>query len=200
MLNRKVTAGLCLVMLGAAGCITPPEKLIEQVKKAHEDTEELHASRYAPESAAAAESAYAAAQTEVAVQDKKFMPLRNYNDATAKLNAAVAAYTKAQTDAIQAKSALKGPVRQLMKDANQSVDAVEQLLAKAIATRANVDLTAWQNEIASLRQALADATAAQSGDDLNTAKAKLEWAVTKSSEVRMMMQESLAGRASASTD
>lgn len=195
MLKRKLTAGLCIVALAVSGCITPPEKLLEQAKHAQEEAKTLNADRYAAEAMSAAEEASRAAEAEVAAQEKKFMPLRNYDAATGKLNEAVAAFAKAKTDALAAKAALKGPVRQMMKDANQSVDAAEQLLAKAAATGANVDLTAWQNEIAGLRQALADATTAQNGDDLATAKAKLEWAVTKSSELQMNMREALAGRA-----
>jgi hypothetical protein len=195
MIPRKLTAGLGLVAIAAAGCITPPTKLIEQATQAQEDAKTVNASRYAPEAAAAAEAAFQAAETERALQDKKFMPLRNYDVVESKLTEAVAAYGKAKNDALQAKSALKGPVRTLMKDANQSVDSVEQLLAKAIARGANVDLTAWQNNVAELRQALADATQAQNSDDLVTAKAKLEWAVTRSSELQLTMQEQLAGRA-----
>jgi hypothetical protein len=197
MRKTKLIFVLGAVALGVLGCIQPPDKLVQQATQAQEDAKTAGAQRYVPDQMKAAEAAYDAAQSELEVQGKKFMLLRNYDAVSNQLTEAVAALTKARTEALRAKSALKGPVREAMKTANDAVDAAEQMMAKATATKANVDLMAWQNNLAVLRQLLADATASQNGDDLVMAKAKLDSAVTGAGVLQAMMSDALAGKGTA---
>ena len=197
MRKTKLTFVLGAVALGVLGCIQPPDKLTQQASQAQEDAKTVGAQRYAPDQMKAATAAYDAAQSELEAQGKKFMLLRNYTPATNQLTEAVTALTKARTEALKAKSALKGPVREAMKTANDAVDAAEQTLAKATASKANVDLMAWQNNLAALRQLLADATTSQNADDLIMAKAKLDSAVTGAGALQATMNDALTGKAPA---
>ncbi|MFN8178603.1 MAG: hypothetical protein U0167_11785 [bacterium] len=194
MRKRMLIVVLGAVGLGVVGCISPPNKVAQQASQAQEDAKTVGAVRYAPDQAKAAMAAYDAAQAEMAVQAKKFVLFRNYTAATNQLTEAVTELTKARTEALKTKAGLKGPVREAMKTANDAVDAADQMMAKATASKARVDLVAWQNNLAALRQLLADATAAQNGDDLILAKAKLDSAVTEAGALQATMNDALAGK------
>jgi len=179
--------------LGLAGCIQPPTKLMQQASQAQEDAKTVHAERYAPDQMKVATTAYESAQTTLATQDKKFVLLRNYNTVISQLTEAIAELAKAKTEALKARTTLKVQVRDSMKSANDAVDSAEQTIAKAPLTGAKVDLVGWQDNLAVLRQYLADATAAQNADDLISAKAKLDSAQAAAEALQTTMHDVLGG-------
>jgi hypothetical protein len=191
MRNAKYLVVLGAVALTVPGCISPPNDLMTKASQAQDDAKTVNAALYSPDEMKAATTAYEAAQAEVQAQDKKFILLRNYNAATSQLNEAVEALNKAKVDALRKKASLKQPVRDDMRSANDVIDAAEQTFAKATAHKAHVDLTAWQNRLAELRQLQADAITAQNHDDLITAKAKLDSAVTGATELQNTMDDQL---------
>ena len=170
--------------LALAGCSSVPEKLIAEAQEAAENAKSARAELYAPELATRAQEALSAAEAEIAVQDEKFVVLRNYKSAALKLTEAVEAFNQATTEATNQKAQLKAPVRTLVRDAALMVDAVEQEVAKLTARRPGDEVVALQDQVAAMRQGLADATAAEKSGDFKTAKTTLEGVLASATELR----------------
>jgi hypothetical protein len=160
---------------------------MDQATAAREEAKASHGEIYAADAMSQADAAFAAAETEIAAQGKKFAASRNYKVATEKLNEAISAYNQVKMDATTAKDSMKGDVEAMAKTATAEVDAVEQMLAKAVAARPKADMTAVQNLIAALRQGLTDAGAAQSAEDYVTAKAKLQSVIDGAAQLKAQM-------------
>ena len=186
---RKLSVILLMIAMAAvvSACSSPPQQLMDQATAAREEAKASGGEIYAADSMAQAEAAFTAAEAEIAAQGKKFAGSRNYNVATEKLNEAISAYNQAKMDATTAKESMKGEVETMAKLATTEVDAVEQMLAKAIAARPRTDMTAMQNEVAALRQGLTDAGAAQSAEDYVTAKAKLQSVIDGAAQLKSQM-------------
>ncbi len=176
-----------IVALGAitvAGCSSVPEKQIAEAQEAAENAKAARVELYAPELMEQALAALAAAEADIAAQDEKFIVLRNYKGATLKLAEAMEAFTQATAEATNQKAQLKGPVRSLVREASLMVDAVEQEVAKLTARRAAADVVALQDQVAGLRQGLADASAAEKAADYKGAKSTLESVLAEATELR----------------
>ena len=186
---RKLSVILLMVAMAAvmSACSSPPQQLMDQATAAREEAKASGGEIYAPDAMAQAEAAFAAAEAEIAAEGKKFAASRNYKVATEKLNEAISGYNQAKMDATASKESMRGEVETMAKLATTEVDEVEQMLAKATASRPKADMTAWQNEIAALRQGLTDASAAQSAEDYVTAKAKLQSVIDGATQFKSQM-------------
>jgi hypothetical protein len=192
MFKRNWIACLFLVVFGIAACASPPQQLIEQARKSMEDAKAAGAEMYAPDAMAKATEEFNAAEAEIAAQSKKFAASRNYKVAMEKFQASMASFEQAKLEATSAKETMKAEVDLMMKDATAVVDATEQAMAKIVASRPKMDLTQWQNEVAGLRQGLTDASTAISSEDYITAKAKIQSAMTKATEIQSQLQQAMA--------
>jgi HAMP domain-containing protein len=186
---RKLSVILLMIAMVAviSACSSPPQQLLDQATAAREEAKSSGGEIYAADTMAQAETAFAAAEAEIAAQGKKFAASRNYKVATEKLNEAMSAYNQAKMDATTAKESMKGEVETMAKMATTEVDEVEQMLAKAIAAKPKADMTAMQNMVAALRQGLTDAGAAQSAEDYVTAKAKLQSVIDGATQLKSQM-------------
>jgi hypothetical protein len=189
----RVAAPAAALGLLFSGCLSEPESLIAQVGKAKEAVQEIGAETYAPDALQQAEEVVAAAEAEVAAQREKFVLMRNYKVATAKLTEAVEALNQVAKSAAETRNSMKGPVRALTKDATLAVDAAEQELAKWIASHRGADVAEWANRLASLRQMLEDASQAERKGDFITARAKLDGALAGGQELAAVIQQRLTG-------
>jgi hypothetical protein len=192
MFKRNLSACLVLVVLGLAACAAPPQQLMDQSRQAMEDAKASGAEMYASDGMAKAMEAFNAAEAEIAAQGKKFAASRNYKVAMEKYQESMAAFEQAKMDAVSAKDAMKAEVDGIMGEATALVDGVEQKLAKVVASKPKMDLTAWQNDVAGLRQAMTDAGAAVTAEDYPTAKSKIESARAKAMEISALLDQQLA--------
>ncbi len=195
MFKRNLSACLFLVALGISACAAPPQQLIDQARQAMEDAKASGAERYATDAMNTAMESFNTAEAEIAAQGKKFAASRNYKVAMEKFQEAMAAFEQAKMDATSAKDAMKVEVDGIMTETTTLVDAVEQKLAKVVASKPKMDLTAWQNDVAGLRQAMTDAGAAVTAEDYVTAKSKIESARAKSMEISALLDQQLAKNA-----
>jgi hypothetical protein len=187
---RSAPRRWALAVLGAlalGGCSAVPDKLIAEAQQAAEDAKSARAELYAPELTEKAHAALAAAETEIATQDEKFVVLRNYKSAALKLTEALEAFRQAMVEATNQKAQLKAPVRALVREASLMVDAVEQEVAKLTARRPAAEVVPLQDQVARLRQGLADATAAEKVSDFKTAKATLEAVLAEATQMRTQL-------------
>lgn len=192
MFKKNLIAGLFLVVFGIAACAAPPQQLVEQARKAMEDAKASGAEMYAPDAMNKAMEAFNAAETEMAAQGKKFAASRNYKVAMEKFQESMASFEQAKMDASAAKEVMKGEVDLMMKDASAVVDSTEQMLAKLVAAKPKMDLSAWQTEVAGLRQAVTDAGSAVTAEDYVTAKSKIQSAMAKATELQGQLQQQMA--------
>jgi hypothetical protein len=172
---------VCLFLAGLtfAGCSGPPQALLTEARRALEATKSGGAELYAPEAMGEATAALSAAESEMTAQGSRFILMRNYKVAAAKLNEALVAFQRAAQETATSKGTARTEVRSLVKTVTLKVDEADQMIAKVTATKPDMDLTAWQNELAGARQDLADASEAEKAEDYPAAKSKLLSAESK---------------------
>ncbi len=179
-----------------AGCAKVPQEVVDSAKAAVEAAKAAEADRYLPELFSAAQDSLNAAMAEVEAQNSKFALTRNYDRATALLNAALTAANSAKDGVAAKKDEVKAEAEGLMTSAQAAVEEVKKLFAKAPKGKEGKEvLEQMQTELAGAETAIADAGNAMTSGDFLGARDKVKAASEKVNGLMQELQDAISKKA-----
>jgi hypothetical protein len=196
----KVMQSMMVVVLAVAAvaCAQAPKADIDAAKQALDDAQRAQASDYASEAWTAAKDADAKLQTELAVQEKKWAPLRSY-DQTKQLAQQVKSEAERATQQANAgKEKAKAEAGDLIaqaKTAQQNAESALQTAPKGKGTEA--DLASLKTDTASIDGQIQDAQRAYDGGDFLGAKTKAQAALDAANKIQTEIQDAKSRRRAA---
>jgi len=179
-----------------AGCAKVPQEVVDSATAAVEAARAEGADRYLPELFSAAQDSLNAATAEIAAQNSKFALTRNYDRATALLNAALTAANSAKDGVAAKKDEVKAEAENLMTSAQAAVEEVRKLFAKAPKGKEGKEiLEQMQTELAGAETAIADAGNAMTSGDFLGARDKVKAASEKVNSLKQELQDAISRKA-----
>ena len=193
-------SGLLIFALAfMAGCAKPPQQDIDAAKAALEAAKTAEADRYVADKFKAAQDSLDAAMVEVENQNSKFALTRNYDQAQALLQSAVAAANAAAGEAAAAKEAARTAAEGLTQQLQTSIASAKALLAKAPKGKeGRAALEMIQNDIAGVEASLADISTATANGDYLTARDKAQAGLDKINGIIEELNNAISKKASMS--
>ena len=150
---------------------------------------------YAEESYRAVQDAQTALDAEVAAQADKFALTRSYARTTELTTALKAAADKAAADAVTGREAARNEAMTLIADAKTSLEAAQQVLAKAPRGKGTAqDLEALKADLTGAATSITEAETAFATDNYREAKAKAEAARAAAANVTAAVEQAMAAR------
>jgi hypothetical protein len=176
-----------------AGCAKVPQEVLDSAKAAVEAARTEGADRYLPELFNAAQDSLNAAMAEVEAQNSKFALTRNYDRATALLNAALTAANSAKDGVAAKKEEVKAEADALMTSAQAAVEEVKKLFARAPRGKEGKEvLEQMQSELAGAETAIAEAGNALASGDFLGARDKVKAASEKVNSLKQELEDAIS--------
>ena len=176
-----------------AGCAKVPQEVVDSAKAAVDAARTEGADRYLPELFNAAQDSLNAAMAEIEAQNSKFALTRNYDRATALLNAALASANSAKEGVAAKKEEVKAEAEGLMTAAQTAVEDVKKLFAKAPKGKEGKEvLEQMQAELATAETAIADAGNAMASGDFLGARDKVKAASEKINSLKQELEDAIS--------
>jgi len=175
-----------------AGCAKAPQEVVDSAKAAVEAARAEGADRYLPELFNAAQDSLNAAMAEVEAQNSKFALTRNYDRATALLNAALTAANSAKDGVAAKKEEVKAEAQNLLTSAQAAVEETKKLLPKASKGKdERAALEQIQTELSGAEASLAEANNALTSGDFIGARDKVKAASEKVASLKQELEDAI---------
>ena len=196
---RSMKCMMAVVLgLGLVACAQAPKADIDAAKQALDDAQHAQASDYASEAWNAAKDADAKLQTELAAQDKKWAPLRSYEQSKQLAQAAKNEADRAMKEATAGKEKTKAEVTDLIaqaKTAQQNAQTALQTAPHGKGTEA--DLASLKTDTASIDGQIQEAQRLFDAGDYLGAKTKAQAALDAANKISTEIEEAKTRRRAA---
>jgi hypothetical protein len=178
-MNRIVRWSTIVLVIGLAGCASPPQAEIDAAKAAVSAAESAEASKYAADAWNAANAAMDAANNELATQDAKMGLTRSYEEAKKLLADASAKASQAQEAAVAGKAQAKTDAETTLQGAKDALQQATTVLTELEGSRRKpkgftADLTALRGSLDGLYAQVGEVESGIAAEDFLGAKAKAE--------------------------
>jgi hypothetical protein len=190
-MNYALTVALASTLL-LSGCAQPPTDKLAAAEKAVSEAREAGAPSYLPEDFAKLEGMLTNAKSEIAAQDSKFAPLRDYGKAEQLLATAQADGGRVIAETAKKKEEAKAAALQAQQSAKEAVSRAQALVAKAPAGKERAALEAIKADAQALTNSLNDVQAAMDAGDYLAAQNKAKAIQEKASALGAEVQTALA--------
>lgn len=137
--RRAATAAIGATFLLLISCARAPEKDLETARERLADLRDGRAARWAPVEAEAAEEAMAAAETEVALQEGRFFPLRSYGVAEELIAIAIEDMALADEAARRGEERAREEAEEALRIARSAVESARTAMMLAPVSRGRGD-------------------------------------------------------------
>jgi len=179
-----------------AGCAKVPQEVLDSAKAAVEAARAEGADRYLPELFSAAQDSLNAATAEIAAQESKFALTRNYDRATALLNAALTAANSAKDGVAAKKEEVKAEAQNLLTSAQAAVEETKKLLAKAPKGKdEKAALVQHASDLSTAESELAQVPNLLSSNDFLSARDKANAVLETVNRVKSALQDAIEDKA-----
>lgn len=187
-----------VLALAAVACAQAPKADLDAAKQALDDAQRAQASDYASEAWTAAKDADAKLQTELAVQEKKWTPLRSYEQTKQLAQQVKSEAERATQQANAGKEKAKTEAGDLIaqaKTAQQNAETALQSAPRGKGTEA--DLASLKTDTASIDGQIQDAQRSFDAGDFLGAKTKAQAALDAANKIQTEIQDAKSRRRAA---
>ncbi len=190
MIRALTIALACAFLLNA--CAQPPSDKLAAAEKSLSDAKSAGAPSYMAEDFAKLEGLLTNAKSEIAAQDSKFAPLRDYGKAEQLLATAQADAGRVLAETSKKKEEARTAALQAQQVAQEAVKQAQTLVAKAPAGKERAALEAIKADTRALTASLADVQAALDAGDYLAAQTKAKAIQDKGQAITAEVQAALA--------
>jgi Fe2+ transport system protein B len=184
--------------LGLVACAQAPKADIDAAKQALDDAQRAQASDYASEAWTAAKDADAKLQAELDVQNKKWAPLRSYEQSKQLAQQVKSEAERATQQATAGKEKAKAEAGDLIAQAKTAYQNAETALETAPRGKGTeADLASLKTDTASIDTQIQDAQRVYDGGDYLGAKTKAQAALDAANKIQSEIQEAKSRRRAA---
>jgi hypothetical protein len=198
--TMRLMQGMMAVVLGLGlvACAQAPKADIDAAKQALDDAQHAQASDYASEAWTAAKDADAKLQTEIEAQNKKWSPLRSYEQTKQLAQLAKNEADRATKEATAGKEKAKADAGDLIAQAKTAYQNAETALQTAPHGKGTeADLASLKTDTASIDGQIQDAQRSFDAGDYLGAKTKAQAAVDAANKIATEIQDAKARRRAA---
>lgn len=188
---RVLTFALAWALV-LTGCAQAPTEKLAAADKAVNEARSAGASNYMAEDFAKLEGMLTNAKNEIAAQDSKFAPLRDYGKAEQLLASAQADAARVTTDTAKKKEEAKAAALQAQQAAQEAVKHAQGLVAKAPAGKDRAALEAIKADAQGLAKSLNEVQGAIDAGDYLAAQAKAKAIQEKGQAIASEVQTAMA--------
>ncbi len=178
--------------LALTGCAQPPTDKLAASEKAVNEARSAGAPNYMAEDFAKLEGMLTNAKNEIAAQDSKFAPMRDYGKAEQLLTSAQADAGRVAAEANKKKEEAKAAALQAQQAAQEAVKTAQASVAKAPAGKERAALEAIKADTQTLANSLNDVQGAIDAGDYLAAQAKAKAIQEKGHAIASEVQRALA--------
>jgi hypothetical protein len=188
---RVLTLALAWALV-LTGCAQPPADKLAAAEKAVNEARSAGAPSYMAEDFAKLEGMLTNAKNEIAAQDSKFAPMRDYGKAEQLLTSAQADAGRVTAEANKKKEEAKAAALQAQQAAQEAVKTAQALVAKAPAGKERAALEAIKADTQALANSLNDVQGAIDAGDYLAAQAKAKAIQEKGDAIASEVRTALA--------
>jgi hypothetical protein len=185
MTKRLLVIALsAFILMSLAGCSKPPQVEMQNADAAIQSAKAAEAEQYAPAAYRAAMDSLSAAMASKQQQDSKFALIRGYGKAKEMFLKAEVAAKLAEDQARKGKAQAKVEVEELMKKAQEALDAANTALSKAPRGKGSkVDLALFKNDLATATAGRDEAMNDYNAEKYLAAKSKISAVIQRAQRI-----------------